>query len=84
MPLKSRANPRSDEVGMSVTLDATTRELDAAGIPYTVEQGRRHYKVRFTVRGRPRMITCSSTASDHRASLNARLQVRREIRRALE
>ena len=69
---------------MSDTLEATKRELEGAGIAYTVERGRRHYKVRFTVRGKPLMVTCSRTASDRRAALNARLLVRREIRSALE
>lgn len=69
---------------MSDTLEATKRELEAAGIAFSVELGKRHYKVRFQVRGKPCMVTCSRTSSDHRAALNARLQVRREIRRALE
>ncbi|MDX9698601.1 MAG: hypothetical protein RBT55_03425 [Rhodocyclaceae bacterium] len=69
---------------MSDTLEATQRELEEAGIRYTVENGKRHYKVRFTVRGKSCMVTCSRSSSDHRAALNARLQVRREIRRALE
>ena len=69
---------------MRDTLEATKRELDAAGLPYSVERGKRHLKVRFRVRGKPCMVTCSRTSSDHRAALNARLQVRREIRRALE
>jgi len=68
---------------VSDTLEATKRELEEAGIKYTVESGKRHYKVRFTVRGRGCMVTCSRTSSDHRAALNARLQVRREIRKAL-
>ncbi|APL99324.1 hypothetical protein [Bordetella phage FP1] len=68
---------------MSDTLEATKRELEEAGIKYTVESGKRHYKVRFTVRGRGCLVTCSRTSSDHRAALNARLQVRREIRKAL-
>ena len=69
---------------MSDTLEATKRELEGAGIAYTVELGRRHYKVRFIVRGKPLMVTCSRMASDHRAAMNARLLVRREIRLALE
>lgn len=64
-------------------LDATKRELEEAGIEYEVENGKRHHKVRFTVRGRKCMVTCSCSSSDHRASLNARLQVRREIRKAI-
>ena len=69
---------------MSDTLEATKLELEGAGIAYTVELGRRHYKVRFTVMGKQLMVTCSRTPSDRRAALNARLLVRREIRRALE
>ena len=69
---------------MSDTLEATKRELEAAGIAFSVELGKRHYKVRFQVRGKSCMVTCSRSSSDHRAALNARLQVRREIRRALE
>lgn len=65
-------------------LESTCRELDEAGIPYTLEAGKRHTKVRFTVRDQACLVTCSRTASDHRAALNARLLVRRTIRRALE
>jgi len=68
---------------LSETLDATKRELVEAGIPFTVENGKRHIKVRFTVCGKSCMVTCSRSASDHRAILNARLQVRREIRAAM-
>ena len=68
---------------MSTTLEATVKELKEAGIAHTVEKGRRHYKVRFVVRGKSCRVTCSVSSSDHRAALNARLQVRREIRMAL-
>lgn len=64
-------------------LEATEQELKAAGIAYEVENGKRHVLVRFTVRGRKCMVTCSRSASDHRASLNARHEVRRAIRLAL-
>lgn len=69
---------------MSATLKATINELEAAGIPYSVQHGRRHYQVRFTVGGTPCLVTCSRTTSDGRAALNARLQVRRTIRHALK
>lgn len=69
---------------MSTPLEATKQELDAAGITYTVVPGKRHDKVRFTVRGQGCIVTCSRSTSDHRASLNARLLVRRTIRRVLE
>lgn len=65
-------------------LESTERVLQEAGITYTVENGKRHHKVRFTVRGVSCMVTVSRSASDHRAALNARLTARREIRRALE
>jgi len=65
-------------------LESTCRELRESGIPYTVDDsGKRHTKVRFTVRGRTWMVVVSRSASDHRAALNARLTVRREIRRAI-
>lgn len=68
---------------MSTPLEATKRELEAAGIAFSVDDSGRHYKVRFTVRGQRLMVVCSRTTSDHRAALNARLQVRRTIRHAL-
>lgn len=66
-------------------LEATEAELKAAGIPFTVDdgKGKRHIQVRFTVRGHKCMVTCSRSTSDHRASLNARHEVRRAIRAAL-
>lgn len=68
---------------MSSPLEVTKRELDAAGIAYCVEQGKKHHKVRFTVCGKDILVICSCSTSDHRAILNARLLVRREIRAAL-
>lgn len=65
-------------------LESTERALQEAGIAYTIDQGKRHHKVRFTVRGVACMVTVSRSASDHRAALNARLTVRRVIRGALE
>lgn len=68
---------------MSTPLEATKRELEAAGIAFSVEDSGRHYKVRFTVRGQLLTVVCSRTTSDRRAALNARLLVRRTIRQAL-
>jgi hypothetical protein len=65
-------------------LEATKQELEAAGIAYEIAGGKRHDKVRFKVRGQGCIVTCSRSTSDHRASLNARHEVRRAIRRALE
>lgn len=65
-------------------LESTLRVLDDAGIPYTLDQGKRHHKVRFTVRGVQCLLTVSCSTSDHRAAQNARQLARREIRRALE
>ena len=65
-------------------IESTERALCEAGISYTVENAKRHYKVRFTVRGVGCMVTVSRSTSDHRAALNARMIVRRVIRRALE
>ena len=64
-------------------LESTERVLKEAGIAYTVEDGKRHHQVRFTVRGVRCLVTVSRSASDHRAALNARATVRREILRAM-
>lgn len=66
-------------------LESTLKELEQAGIAYVLEHGKRHYKVRFVVRGENCIVVVSgnSKTSDHRAALNARLTVRRIIRRAL-
>ena len=69
---------------MSETLDATRRELDEAGIPHEVIKRGKHYKVRFRICGKPYQVVCSRSTSDRRAKLNARLLVRRVIRRGLE
>lgn len=69
---------------MSTPLEVTHAELDASGIEYSTERGKRHWKVRFTVAGTKCLVTVSGSTSDHRAALNARLTVRREIRRALD
>lgn len=68
---------------MPSPLAITEKELRAAGIAYRVENGKRHPKVRFRIRGRECMVVCSRTASDHRALQNARQTVRRVIREAL-
>lgn len=65
-------------------LESTTRVLEEAGISYTQEHGKRHYKVRFTVRGRACLLVVSGSPGDHRAALNARQLARRKIREALE
>jgi hypothetical protein len=57
------------------TLDATTEELDRAGIIYTIEAGK-HFKVRSAIG----LIICSMSCSDHRAELKARSLVRRLIK----
>lgn len=69
---------------MSETLKATEKELNEAGITFEVVSAKRHYKVRFVVKGVKCQVVCSRTSSDHRAAVNARLEVRRRIRRALE
>jgi hypothetical protein len=69
---------------MSSTLTAAVNELEAAGITYTVSRKRKHYKLHFKVRGQLCLVVVSASASDHRAALNARQDVRRAIRRAID
>lgn len=68
---------------MSGPLEATQRVLDQAGIAYVVERAKRHFKVRFTIRGEACLLIVSGTSSDHRAAKNARQLALRTIRRAL-
>ena len=59
------------------TLSVTTDELDRAGIIYSVENGKRHFKVKAQGLG---LIVCSVSCSDHRGEVKARSLVRRLIR----
>jgi hypothetical protein len=61
---------------MSV-LSVTTDELKQAGIPYRIEQGSKHFKVK--VNGLPQIV-CSRSPSDRRSEIAARSLVRRLIR----
>jgi hypothetical protein len=65
-------------------LDATCDELKSAGIAFAIHRGKRHDKVRFNINQRSCLVVVSRSASDHRAGLNARLTVRRIIRKAME
>lgn len=60
-------------------LQAVTEELSAANVPYRVERAGKHLRVRY---GRDHEHTqiLPKTASDHRAAMNARADVRRTIR----
>jgi hypothetical protein len=68
----------------SETVDAACRELMAQGLGYRIDETGRHIKVLFEVRGLKLMWTGAKTASDHRAAKNARGDVRRMIRQAME
>lgn len=56
--------------------------LEKAGIPYTVQIGRKHYKVKWEVDGKHFSYACAKSASDWRASENCRCAVRRILRAA--
>jgi hypothetical protein len=59
---------------------AVARELAAAhGATVTFEQGRKHIKARFTLRGRTALVVFSRSTS----ARNAEAQVRRQIGRTL-
>lgn len=63
-------------------MDQIIAEIEAAGVPYVLEDGGKHIKIRIA--GRmvgiyPKGKHARSTA-DHRAMLNLRAQVRRVIR----
>lgn len=64
----------------SKVVDAVIHELAVQGIAGEVVTGKKHSKVRFWIGGRKHTITCSISASDHRAILNARGNVRKLIK----
>lgn len=60
-------------------LQAVTTELDAAKVPYRVDQSGRHIHVKFGPNYEHLQVIPKS-GSDHRGPLNARADVRRTIR----
>jgi Rha family phage regulatory protein len=60
-------------------LDAVTRELDLAGVPYRVEMGGKHVHVHYGADGQHLRVV-AATPSDHRAPLNDRAGIRRELK----
>jgi hypothetical protein len=56
--------------------------LDKAGIPYAIDKGRKHVKVRWEIGGKAFFYSCAATPSDRRAGLNCRCAVRRILRAA--
>lgn len=63
---------------MNPCLVAIVDELRARGVPYSIEQGRKHLRVRFGRRFE-RFRIISRTPSDRRAPLNERAAVRRAL-----
>lgn len=61
---------------------AISAELDAAGISYNIERGRKHWRLIAEVAGKPFPFILSLSPSDHRAPANARTLARRVIRSA--
>jgi hypothetical protein len=63
----------------SPALAAVLDELTAAGATYTVTRNR-HCKIRWELDGRKGVAIIPFTASDWRAPMNARADVRRQLR----
>jgi hypothetical protein len=63
---------------VSPALEAVVNELKARGVPYRVEHGGKHLRVRFGQRFE-RFRIVSNTPSDWRAPLNERSAVRRAL-----
>jgi hypothetical protein len=57
------------------------QELDAMGIPWEIEFGKRHHKMLYKVDGKVWTMAVSNSPSDKRSSLNFRSQVLNSIRR---
>lgn len=61
-------------------ITAVTAELEAAGLPFQVERGKNHPKIRFQVNGRSYTYVVPGSASDHRSMMNCRTGIRRMLR----
>jgi hypothetical protein len=63
------------------SLDAAVAELNAVGVrDYVVARGGKHWQLRWTFNGQPRMLTVPCTASDWRSPHNTRSDIRRLLR----
>lgn len=62
----------------NLCLDAVTSELDAANVPYRLETTKTHIHVRYG-KDYENLRVVASTPSDHRAHLNERAAIRREL-----
>lgn len=56
--------------------------LAKAGIPLTVQKGKKHNKVKWEIDGKAYSYSCALSPSDWRASENCRCAVRRILRAA--
>ena len=62
-------------------LDAAVAELNAVGVrDYVVARGGKHWQLRWTCNGQPRMLTVPCTASDWRSPHNTRSDIRKLLR----
>jgi len=61
-------------------LEWVVRELERAGVPYTVEHGGVHAKVRFTVGEVSQFYVCTQNRNAGRSKRNARAGIRRMLR----
>lgn len=64
---------------MNDSLEAVTAELRQAGVPFRVDRGRKHPQVRFGAE-LDRVYVVAGSASDWRASRNARADIRRMLK----
>jgi len=60
-----------------------THEFQAVSLPYELEHGAKHPRVRFHMSGRRYTYVLPGSASDHRAIKNLRSGLRRLIRQAM-
>jgi hypothetical protein len=65
----------------NASLDAAVAELSAVGVrDYVVARGGKHWQLRWTFNGQPRVLTVPCTASDWRSPHNTRSDIRRILR----
>jgi hypothetical protein len=61
------------------SLEMVTKELDAVGVQYDVENSK-HFLIKWTYNGQRRLVVTPRNGSDHRGPMNARKDVRRILR----
>lgn len=78
--LKSPELRRQNEMARQTEAEVVGAVLEAAGLAYSVHEGRKHVKVRWEANGKRLSYSCAKSPGDWRAMENCRCAVRRILR----